>query len=132
MNSFLSPINLRDKCYDGQRDPRSSVLHNGVGCLTDSRVSTSVKASQLLLWQHDSENTGSTAGGPPVDCLVGWNRSQWDETRQSPSPAVNLVFRFSGLRTFEALHLYALDVPSRNVSFCITHFKCVHISLYLS
>ena len=125
LNSFTSPINFQDKCYDGNRDPRGGVLHNGVGCLTDSRVSTSVKASQLSLWHQNSENSMSTPGSPPIDCLVGWNRSQWEEARRSPSPAVDLVYRFSGLRVFDALHLYALDVPSRNVRLFVQEFFCI-------
>uniref|UniRef100_A0A0R3TBL4 F5/8 type C domain-containing protein n=1 Tax=Rodentolepis nana TaxID=102285 RepID=A0A0R3TBL4_RODNA len=107
-----APINLRDTCYEGQSDPRGGILHNGLGCLSDSRVSTSTKAFDLSPWQHDSERSGA-ATVTDGDCLVGWNRSRWEEARRSPSPVVDLVYRFSGLRTFQALHLYALNLPAK-------------------
>ncbi|VDL24791.1 unnamed protein product [Hymenolepis diminuta] len=114
-NSYGSGlVNLRDVCYEGQRDPRGGVLHNGLGCLSDSRVSTSTKAFDLSPWEHDSERSEAAAVANG-DCLVGWNRSRWEEARRSPSPAVDLVYRFSGLRTFQALHLYALNLPVKKI-----------------
>lgn len=111
------PINLRDTCYDGQRDPRGEILHNGVGCLADSRISTSAKAFDLSPWQHEDTIGGSGAAAISTgDCLVGWNRSKWEEARRSPSLAVDLVYRFSSLRSFQALHLYASNLPARKVN----------------
>ncbi|CDS38168.1 discoidin domain containing receptor 2 [Echinococcus multilocularis] len=114
LNSFTNPLNLHDTCYDGQWDPRGGILHNGVGCLVDSRISTSTKALQLPPWEHDTASS-AIAAASTLDCLVGWNRSRWEETRRSTTTTVDLVFRFSGLRTFNALHLYALNAPSRKI-----------------
>lgn len=112
LNSYAaSSVKLRDTCYDGQKDPRGGVLHNGLGCLADSRVSTSTTAFDFSSWQHEDSGVGNG------DCLVGWNRSRWEEAKKSSSPAVDLVYRFSGLRTFQALHLYALNLPAKKVNF---------------
>eukprot|EP00108_Taenia_solium_P008870 TsM_000197400 transcript=TsM_000197400 gene=TsM_000197400 len=115
LNSFTNPLNLHDTCYDGQRDARGGVLHNGVGCLVDSRVSTSAEAVQLPPWEHDTASSATASAASTMDCLVGWNRSQWEETRRSTTTAVDLVFRFSGVRTFDQLHIYALNAPSRKI-----------------
>lgn len=110
----LAPVNLRDICYEGQSDPRGGILHNGLGCLSDSRVSTSTRAFDLSPWQHDSGKSGA-ASVTDGNCLVGWNRSRWEEARRAPSPVVDLVYRFSGLRTFQVLHLYALNLPAKKI-----------------
>uniref|UniRef100_A0A5K3EWS3 F5/8 type C domain-containing protein n=1 Tax=Mesocestoides corti TaxID=53468 RepID=A0A5K3EWS3_MESCO len=102
---FSRQLNLRDRCYDGKHDQRSSVLHDGLGCLSDSRVAMPTEAFEVLPWQQPKA---------PMECLVGWNRSRWEDGRQLAADnkgVVDMVFRFSGLRNFTSLHLYAMDLP---------------------
>ncbi len=112
---FSPKIDLQDRCYDGKRDQRSNVLHDGLGCLADSRVVSAGefgRAFDTPAWQQHSI---------PSECLVGWNRSRWEDGRQLAADnkgVVDMVFRFSGLRNFSSLAIFALDLPSQKVSSC--------------
>ncbi|BHF81170.1 DNA damage responsive protein [Sparganum proliferum] len=100
---------LRDRCYDGQRDPRGEVLHGGLGCLCDTRVAS--QNNVLALFDPYRQ-----AGSEPSECLVGWNRGRWDDRSTGNVKALEFIFRFSGLRNFSTLYLHAVNLHSHQIT----------------
>ncbi|VDN11723.1 unnamed protein product [Dibothriocephalus latus] len=101
---------LRDRCYDGQRDPRGEVLYGGLGCLSDTRVASQSKVLSLFdPYRRDASEL--------ADCLVGWNRGRWDDRSAGSLETLEFIFRFSGLRKFSALYLHVVNLPSQQITF---------------
>lgn len=100
---------LRDRCYDGQRDPHSEVLYGGLGCLCDTRVAS--QSNVLALFDPYREKASE-----PSECLIGWNRGRWDDQSSVGLEALEFVFRFSGLRNFSALYLQVVNLPSHQIT----------------
>lgn len=110
----ITSLDLRDRCYDGEHDQRGNVLHGGLGCLTDSKVTNATPAASL------------SKSGATEECLIGWNRTRWDRSSGNRG-VVDMIFRFQELRNFSSVIIYALDRPSQWVSteirYIITYFE---------
>ncbi|GAA29604.2 discoidin domain-containing receptor 2 [Clonorchis sinensis] len=98
-----------DTSYDGYRIEPGSLLDGGLGCLTDLGIAPQNVAPTPMATSVSIPS--SVRGGSSEESnrwFVGWHRDRWRMSKtEGREDVVDMLFRFTTIRSFKRLKLYA-------------------------